>query len=173
TMDKWTEVVTHPLGLAGFVLFLLFSLVAHWRRDSQWAMPVFSSAGDRGSHRRPRVGVRRPIRIVGGEPLSHSVTILFLCDSTCETRKFVNSCDQRFKRACSRADSMTNDNVRCEYIMQWKEQVNRFENALSHAENLLPDHMRNGFRLIVTPSSSIPNPPTAWSLSNSFTLCIP
>ncbi len=40
-MSAWTDVVTHPLGLVGFSLFLLFTLLARRRRDSQWVMAVF------------------------------------------------------------------------------------------------------------------------------------
>jgi anti-sigma-K factor RskA len=42
-MDKWTEVVTDPLGLAGFTLFLVFSLFARRYRKvrSHWLAPTF------------------------------------------------------------------------------------------------------------------------------------
>jgi len=41
-MQDWTKVVTHPLGLAGFALFLVFSLVARVKRrdERRWIFPV-------------------------------------------------------------------------------------------------------------------------------------
>lgn len=41
-MSEWTKVVTDPLGLAGFALFLVFGLVAKTRKSSErrWLAPV-------------------------------------------------------------------------------------------------------------------------------------
>lgn len=41
-MSEWTKVVTDPLGLAGFALFLVFGLVAKTRKSSErrWLTPV-------------------------------------------------------------------------------------------------------------------------------------
>ena len=41
-MSKWAEVVVHPLGLAGFALFLVFMLLAGTMRRSErrWVVPV-------------------------------------------------------------------------------------------------------------------------------------
>jgi len=41
-MQEWTKVVTHPLGLAGFALFLVFSLLARAKRrdERRWIFPV-------------------------------------------------------------------------------------------------------------------------------------
>jgi hypothetical protein len=35
-MDGWTEIVTHPLGLAGFALFIVFSLLARMGSSGRW-----------------------------------------------------------------------------------------------------------------------------------------
>jgi hypothetical protein len=42
-VNKWTDVVTDPLGLAGFALFLVFSLLALRRRGPQerWVVVSF------------------------------------------------------------------------------------------------------------------------------------
>jgi len=41
-MSEWTKVVTHPLGLAGFVLFLVFGYLAKTKRrdERRWLSPV-------------------------------------------------------------------------------------------------------------------------------------
>lgn len=41
-MTPWTKVVTHPLGLAGFVLFLVFGYLARSKRrdEHRWLAPV-------------------------------------------------------------------------------------------------------------------------------------
>jgi len=41
-MSEWTKVVTHPLGLAGFVLFLIFGYLARAKRSDErrWLSPV-------------------------------------------------------------------------------------------------------------------------------------
>jgi len=41
-MSEWTKVVTHPLGLAGFVLFLVFGYLANAKRQDEhrWLSPV-------------------------------------------------------------------------------------------------------------------------------------
>jgi hypothetical protein len=41
-MSDWTRVVTDPLGLAGFALFLLFGTLGQMKRTSerQWVFPV-------------------------------------------------------------------------------------------------------------------------------------
>ena len=41
-MGKWTDVVTHPLGLAGFVLFLVFAYLARTKeqRAKRWLRPI-------------------------------------------------------------------------------------------------------------------------------------
>lgn len=41
-MSEWTKVVTDPLGLVGFALFLVFGLVAKTRKSSErrWLTPV-------------------------------------------------------------------------------------------------------------------------------------
>jgi hypothetical protein len=41
-MQDWTKVVTDPLGLVGFTLFLLFGAVARLKRDEKrsWVVPV-------------------------------------------------------------------------------------------------------------------------------------
>jgi hypothetical protein len=41
-MNLWTKVVTHPLGLAGFVLFLIFGYLARSKRQNEhrWLAPV-------------------------------------------------------------------------------------------------------------------------------------
>lgn len=41
-MTPWTKVVTHPLGLAGFVLFLVFGYLARStrRNEHRWVAPV-------------------------------------------------------------------------------------------------------------------------------------
>jgi hypothetical protein len=41
-MQAWTEVVTHPLGLAGFSLFIVFALLARMgpSRRSPWLAPA-------------------------------------------------------------------------------------------------------------------------------------
>jgi hypothetical protein len=41
-MSTWTQVVTHPLGLAGFVLFLIFGYLARSKRQDEhrWLAPV-------------------------------------------------------------------------------------------------------------------------------------
>lgn len=41
-MSEWTKVVTEPLGLAGFALFLMFGLLARLKRrdDRHWLTPV-------------------------------------------------------------------------------------------------------------------------------------
>lgn len=47
-MSEWTKVVTHPLGLAGFALFLLFGYLARTKRSDRrrWLSPVaFALAG--------------------------------------------------------------------------------------------------------------------------------
>lgn len=36
----WTEVVTHPLGLVGFALSLVFGVVAKTKKKPRWVMPV-------------------------------------------------------------------------------------------------------------------------------------
>ena len=40
-MTAWTEVVTHPLGLAGFALFLVFAFLAKIKRrdERRWLIP--------------------------------------------------------------------------------------------------------------------------------------
>jgi hypothetical protein len=42
-MDKWIDVVTDPLGLAGFALFLVFAVLTRLRKESRpsWLTPVF------------------------------------------------------------------------------------------------------------------------------------
>lgn len=45
---EWTKVLIHPLGLAGYVLFLLFGLVARAKRrdERRWILPAaFVAAG--------------------------------------------------------------------------------------------------------------------------------
>jgi disulfide bond formation protein DsbB len=43
-MTQWTKVVTHPLGLTGFALFLAFCLIARQKRRAKpWVVPVFLS----------------------------------------------------------------------------------------------------------------------------------
>jgi hypothetical protein len=41
-MSEWTKVVTDPLGLAGFALFLVFGMVAKARKSTErrWLAPV-------------------------------------------------------------------------------------------------------------------------------------
>lgn len=39
-MEEWTSVVTHPLGLVGFVLFILFVLMSK-RRAPGWGRRTF------------------------------------------------------------------------------------------------------------------------------------
>jgi hypothetical protein len=41
-MNEWIKVVTNPLGLGGFALFLVFSFLAHARRGNErrWLAPV-------------------------------------------------------------------------------------------------------------------------------------
>jgi hypothetical protein len=43
----WTKVVTHPLGLAGFVLFLVFGYLARSKRKQKqrWLAPVAFAIG--------------------------------------------------------------------------------------------------------------------------------
>jgi hypothetical protein len=40
--SEWTKVLIHPLGLTGYVLFLLFGLVARAKRrdERRWILPV-------------------------------------------------------------------------------------------------------------------------------------
>ncbi len=42
-MDKWAAVVTDPLGLAGFALFLIFVVLskANRKKSGTWLAPVF------------------------------------------------------------------------------------------------------------------------------------
>ena len=42
SITQWTEVVTHPLGLAGFALFLVFVLLARTKKraERRWVVPV-------------------------------------------------------------------------------------------------------------------------------------
>ena len=41
-MQDWTKVVTEPLGLGGFALFLVFGVLARVKRDAErrWVAPV-------------------------------------------------------------------------------------------------------------------------------------
>jgi hypothetical protein len=41
-MGEWTKVVTHPLGLAGFALFLVFGCLARAKRNDErrWLSPA-------------------------------------------------------------------------------------------------------------------------------------
>jgi hypothetical protein len=41
-MSEWTKVVTHPLGLAGFALFLVFAYLAKVKRNDErrWLSPA-------------------------------------------------------------------------------------------------------------------------------------
>ena len=41
-MSEWTKVVTHPLGLAGFALFLVFGYLARVKRNDErrWLSPA-------------------------------------------------------------------------------------------------------------------------------------
>ncbi len=41
-MQEWTKVVTEPLGLAGFALFLVFGVLARIKRDDErrWLGPL-------------------------------------------------------------------------------------------------------------------------------------
>lgn len=41
-MSEWIKVVTHPLGLVGFVLFLIFGLLAKakYRAERRWLYPA-------------------------------------------------------------------------------------------------------------------------------------
>jgi hypothetical protein len=41
-MGEWTKVVTHPLGLAGFALFLVFGYLARAKRNDErrWLSPA-------------------------------------------------------------------------------------------------------------------------------------
>ncbi len=41
-MPDWTKVITHPLGLAGFALFLIFGLLAKVKRrdERRWLPPI-------------------------------------------------------------------------------------------------------------------------------------
>jgi hypothetical protein len=49
SVNEWTKVVTHPLGLVGFVLFLVFGLLARLKRvnERRWLFPamIAMSAG--------------------------------------------------------------------------------------------------------------------------------
>jgi hypothetical protein len=42
SINEWTKVVMHPLGLAGFALFLVFSLLAKLKRrnERRWLFPA-------------------------------------------------------------------------------------------------------------------------------------
>jgi hypothetical protein len=42
-MEKWIDVVTDPLGLAGFALFLVFTVLTRLRKENRpsWLTPVF------------------------------------------------------------------------------------------------------------------------------------
>lgn len=44
---EWTKVLIHPLGLAGYVLFLVFGLVARAKRrdEKRWLFPAALAAG--------------------------------------------------------------------------------------------------------------------------------
>lgn len=60
-MSGWQAVVTHPLGLAGYALFLLFVLVARRTSSKQhrWITPLF--------------GVMAVVALVGGLGLAYLV----------------------------------------------------------------------------------------------------
>lgn len=46
-MEKWINVVTDPLGLAGFALFLVFTALTKIKKEDrpQWLTPVFIAMG--------------------------------------------------------------------------------------------------------------------------------
>ncbi len=45
-MSEWAKVVTHPLGLAGFALFLVFAYLARAKRSDErrWISPIAVAA---------------------------------------------------------------------------------------------------------------------------------
>jgi hypothetical protein len=44
-MTEWTKVITHPLGLAGFTLFIVFSLLIRrtTNRQPRWLKVIFTT----------------------------------------------------------------------------------------------------------------------------------